>query len=207
MLVRYTDKLIPALSFPLVTFLFFTAGPVLRLLFGPKYNGTIPLFRILVFAFIIISINTLFAQSLIATAHEKEYLISIAIAALSNVGLNFIFIPVYGARGAAATTILAEFLGSIYCLWIFKKKVVDEPLLPHLWRPLLGCGVLAVYFLNTANILPVIPRVLIGIPIYAGAMHLLGFVTPGDLANLRSIHPFLARIIPVPTPHEGGSPR
>jgi len=41
MVVRQINKLIPALSFPIVVFSFFYAEPLLQLLFGTKYNNSI----------------------------------------------------------------------------------------------------------------------------------------------------------------------
>lgn len=193
MLVRNINKLIPAVSFPLVIFGVFTAGPILELLFGKRYAPAIPIFKMLIFTLPVIYSNTLNARGLWVAKREGEYFWSIFIAAATNVITNFYFIPRYGMPGAALTSIFAEFVGSIYCYWAFKKYVLNESIFPWFWKPALASGVVVVYFLNVPDSFHIIPRTIVGAVIYVFFLQIQDFINRNDIEVLRNLHPALKR--------------
>ena len=93
--------------------LIFLAGPLITTFYGEKYLDSIRLFQILVGAFILLTmINPL---NLVGHSLNKPQLFSLM--AGINLALNFfgnlIFIPRYGALGAAIVTLISRVLGSI----------------------------------------------------------------------------------------------
>lgn len=186
-LVKNINRLIPAIAFPLVIFGYFSAGPLLELLFGKRYAPAIPIFKILVFTLPVIYFNTLNAKGLLVAKKEGEYFWSIFIAAATNVITNFYFIPRYGMKGAALTSVFAEFLGSIYCYWAFKKYVINESGFPGFWKPALASGVLIVYFLSIPDSFHIIPKNILGVIIYSFTLYILGFIEEKDIILLKNL--------------------
>jgi len=191
--VSNVNKLIPAASLPILIFSIFSAGPLLDLLFGKRYSGSIPIFQLLIFTILIIYTNTIYAHGLIAADREHYYFWSLFIAASSNVALNFIFIPKYGMVGAACTSIFAEFAGAIYSYWAFNKYVVRAPLLQWFWKPALASGVLLVYFLNVPDTIHIIYRVIGGVIVYIFFLQIQGFLNKKEVEIIRNLHPWLRK--------------
>ena len=77
----------------------------------------------------VLSIATIFAIYgsfysncvLIVHNEEKKCLIATLISAGSNIGLNFILLPIFGMLGAAITTIFAEFVNCLMQLYFSRK--------------------------------------------------------------------------------------
>jgi PST family polysaccharide transporter len=74
---------------------------VIPLFFGSRFDGAIPLLRVLVLALVPWSIAKVYGQILIAAGSQRRDLYSTVLVTVLNVALNLTLIPVYGARGAA----------------------------------------------------------------------------------------------------------
>lgn len=84
------------------------AQPLVSVLFGPEYAGTIRPFVILTISVPFVFIGT--AQNLwnILEGRQLLALLRALIGSVLNVGLNFYLLPRYGAVGAAVTTVVAQ---------------------------------------------------------------------------------------------------
>ena len=80
----------------------------IELIYGSGYQDSIDILRIFVLAVPIFSINILTQWLLISANKEFSALLLTAIATILNIVLNFLFIPEYGAEGAAWTTLAAQ---------------------------------------------------------------------------------------------------
>jgi O-antigen/teichoic acid export membrane protein len=68
-----------------------------------------------------------------------------ATAAVVNLGLNLLVIPIYGAWGAIATTLGAEFVVLVLVLFArFWKGLTFPSMFTHFLPPLLCCSVVAI---------------------------------------------------------------
>ena len=93
-------------------------------------------------------------------------------AALLNLGLNLVFIPVFGIAGAAAATVIAYFLSLLVCAWLGRKYFP----LPLPWTDWLKAGaataVMAVVVMSLPAIgsawLMLLAQGLIGALVYIG---------------------------------------
>lgn len=67
------------------------------------------------------------------------------IAAVVNVVLNFVFIPLFHENGAAVTTVIAEFTVFGYCVFTFKgmKEIIDfKPIAKNILVGLVECAII-----------------------------------------------------------------
>ena len=78
----------------------------------------------LIFAGIpIIAAYNIFAAILRALGNSRSPLIAMTIAALINVGLDLLFVAVFGwgVAGAAVATVIAQGFSALYCLMVLRK--------------------------------------------------------------------------------------
>jgi O-antigen/teichoic acid export membrane protein len=85
-------------------------GPwIVGLLFGSAYSeGAHTIIRLLFTGLIFALPNYVMEQHAIATQQERWFAVSLTIAVLANVALNFVLIPIMGINGAALATVLTE---------------------------------------------------------------------------------------------------
>lgn len=118
-------KTIIVLLFPVTVGLFMTSTDVIHLVAGEKYLDA-------GLALAILSVATMFSMFaymftnciLIPLKKEKICLFSSIYSAIVNVGLNFIFIPVWGINAAAITTVVAEAIMCVVSVIYSRKEVV-----------------------------------------------------------------------------------
>jgi len=122
---QYLDKifqLVVMFVFPAAVGLCMISKWVVYLVGGTEYMEGVNSLRILTCSLIFALIASVFTNCiLIVNRLEKRCLISTITAAAVNVGLNLFLIPVFGAEGAAFTTVIAELL-NLSLQIIFAKK-------------------------------------------------------------------------------------
>jgi O-antigen/teichoic acid export membrane protein len=161
----YINKAINLLLFlmiPSAIFLFIYSEQIIYIFSGINYLEAVPMMRIL-------SINLLFSllngflayQILIPFKKESVVMISTLIGAVLNLSLNVIFIPRYGAIGAASTTLFAEISVFIFLFSFSNRKFQTKPIFYNVF-----------YFLFSA------------IPLIFYNFFLFEYLAYGDLINL-----------------------
>ena len=97
-----------AAALPLTLAMVFAARPLLTATAGDKYGAAAGALQILAFYPLLAFTNGLLWRVLIAT-HKEKVLLVVAVSILTlNVTLNLVFIPIYGYRAAAVTSIASE---------------------------------------------------------------------------------------------------
>jgi lipopolysaccharide exporter len=127
------------------------AAPLVRLAFGPEWEGAVPVLRVLGLAGIMtvfgqISLHLMSAYSLLG----RLTAVALAGAAL-RIGLLLLLIPTYGITGAAWAAAVATLFdqGAILGMAMRHLKVRFGAFVSHIVRPVLaacamGCGVAAI---------------------------------------------------------------
>lgn len=94
---------------------------IIEVLFPTAYRGDYTLIPILAFGSVFLAIRKIFANVLVY--HKKSFWISVSgyIPAGVNLGLNFIFIPLYGIYAAAWTTLFSLFLYAVIVFSMAQK--------------------------------------------------------------------------------------
>ncbi len=86
-------------------------GPyVLSLAFGDRYAAAIPLLSWLLASLPFILPNYVLTQALVALGRERAYAVATIVAAVVNIALNLLLIPLLAAKGAALATVATEAL-------------------------------------------------------------------------------------------------
>lgn len=99
------------------------ASDIINLIFGKEFYQSIILLQILMINTLFVYINTTYGNPLLAWDKERPYTFAIATGAISNIVLNFVFIPPYGALGAAIATVASEAIVFIGLSYLHYKSV------------------------------------------------------------------------------------
>jgi O-antigen/teichoic acid export membrane protein len=114
-----------------------TRQPLMKLVFGSQFGAASALLFVLAWAIPLDFVTSYIGNAYIAWGMEKSILVCTAIAAASNVVLNLLWIPAYGATAAAVNTLLTYliFLVSLGLAGRFAKELAREtPAVPELAR-------------------------------------------------------------------------
>jgi O-antigen/teichoic acid export membrane protein len=166
---------------PVAVGLFFLSEPVVLIIADAQYLGGIPALRWLC-ASLVLSIAGWFMTSciLIPAKEEKAILRITVIAALANIILNFVLIPLWGFTAAAITTVIAEGISCVLGLRKAGKLISVRSMISRstIISILAGSALVAAICLwtNTWTISPLgktLAAFGISIPVYAAAIRLL----------------------------------
>mgnify|MGYP001561549962 CR=1 FL=1 len=115
-------KLLFFISLPLSFVVSFFAEDIIVFVFGSKFYESGSILRILVWAMIPLYLYHLTGRTLEAIGEQKFVAKTIFFCVVGNILFNIIFIPFYGAKGAAITSVTTSaLLLSIHLVFINKK--------------------------------------------------------------------------------------
>ena len=146
---RIVLKYMVVLAIPFVISVFLFSAPIMHLIFGEKYNLSIPFVKLFSLFIFFRIIQTPFSLFYIAMHKHKQMVYFQAVVSSSNLILNLCLIPKYSAYGATVATVISEglllfglvFLGKRYLVWDLK----DVFLL--IYKPILsGCVSFALFY-------------------------------------------------------------
>lgn len=163
---EFKDMIIKSFNFvlltavPLCVYFILFAKDSIQLLSGEAFIGaTLPM-QVLMPTLVLIGLSNITGiQILVPEGKEKLLLISITAGAVLNLILNAVWIPYWGATGAAISTTLAEVLVLLVQIWFLRKRL--KPLwyqvsFRHLLvaiMPALGAGFAVFYLLPLSSFL------------------------------------------------------
>ncbi|MFH1776751.1 MAG: flippase [Candidatus Omnitrophota bacterium] len=187
-LLSVTQRLMIILALPLATGCIVLARPLMHILYGTKYDEGIGAFKILIFAVVIIYINTAYSRGLLAAKKEKWFAAGVTLPAFVSILSNFILIPRLGLQGAAIANVFSEASGFVV-MYVGFRKIMHVPFLSYISRPLfaslimfmfLHCG-LNLYHWNFFLLTGA------GIILYCAVLYLIRGVTKEDFTLIKKI--------------------
>ena len=151
------------------------------LFLGDDFINAVPVMEVLSPVIIVIALsNVSGVQYLLPANRTKQYTISVFAGALTNVVLNSIFIPDYGAVGAAVATLIAEIVVLLVQMFCIRRAIVFNNLFVSGSKYLISSAIMATIvvlikycYLNINIWLRLILEVNIGICTYAIMLFIL----------------------------------
>jgi len=153
-LISSSTKLLSIIGFPLGVGGTILAKPIMRFLYGERFDSGVIAFQILIWSVVIICLRCAYEHSFLACDKEKRYMFGVMSGALTNIGLNLILIPRFGLKGAAVATVISEFVFSLY-LFLYFRIVNRVKILGYYLKPLIASipmG-LIMYYMKNLNLL------------------------------------------------------
>ena len=118
----------------------YLAPKIISLVFGSQYLGGTLAFQLIMFFFLLNSIGIINYHLLITNNLERYSLKILGISAVTNILLNFIFVPWLGIIGAAITTIISEIIIFIISYKKIKTDIIKINYLSPIIKPLVASG-------------------------------------------------------------------
>lgn len=163
-----------ALSLPMMAGLMILAGPVTMIFCGEEYIDSIPILYLNAPVIVFISLtNVMGIQILYPKDKVNIVILSVTAGAVSNLILNFILIPPYGAYGAAISTLIAEFMVLIAQIIYGRKYYPFRTKALFNWHYILATLIMSiivypVVMIFEGNIFKLIFGIIAGILAYTG---------------------------------------
>lgn len=165
-------------------------APQIMSLWGPDFRQGAAVLRILAVAQIIATGVGCVGQMLQLSDHQDFVFALSTSMAFINVGLNYVFINLYGAAGAAIATGLIKIIGNVIETVGVYYFIGIHPFRWSLLSPIVAAILAALFAWGTFVILPPPFEGAVGIPVtlivYAGALFTVG-LTPTDRSIVESL--------------------
>jgi O-antigen/teichoic acid export membrane protein len=113
---RKVSKWIFFVSFPVFLIMFFFSEHIINIIFGQNYITGATALSILVFGYLIHSFTHTAGNILSMKKKTKHIFMITFIFGISNILLNYFFIPIWGINGAAIATTTSYVIGSFFYL-------------------------------------------------------------------------------------------
>jgi len=111
------------ISLLLIIFINIFIDPLVKILLGPKYISSIPILKFLVWTILFLFPLVLLDNIIFVFNRQWLNFYLTAGAALFNLILNIIFVPIYGVNGAIVSTLIAQFLNFLISYYIVEKII------------------------------------------------------------------------------------
>lgn len=182
-----------AFSIPGVVGLSILAKPTIKILSSPEFLSSADILSIISVGVFFFGIFLLFTTLLSVLKKVKLISLMWIFMAILNVGLNFLWIPLFGITGAAYSTSISFLLGALiivlysrnYFKIIFKKEWLAKIIIASV---LMGA---VVNLIKVGSMIYLISAVLAGILIYGTILFLLKFYDKSELIMLKKLFPNL----------------
>jgi O-antigen/teichoic acid export membrane protein len=178
-------KVLIVLALPIAVGTTLLAYPIVGLLAGPAYlPDSAQALQVLIWFLPFSFVNGLTQYVLIALNRQRWITICFFGAAMANVALNLLAIPRYGFLGAAAVTVVSEWVLLAPFWMAIRKDLPAIPLLGLAWRPTLAAAVMGGVVTLVRDVNPWL-AVPIGAAVYGVGLLASGALRREELTALR----------------------
>lgn len=178
--VKISFDIVSCISFPLVTGLILVSYPFSNLFFGSNFQGIYIVLSLLSIELIFMGWSSIIGQQyMVATQQTKKLTISIIFSLIICLFLSIIFVPYFGAAGAAIVSVLGEFIISFVQIIMIRKKIPINYLFNEIWKYILASIIMYIicklssYFITGTDVFKIIILVFIGCTTYVISIILL----------------------------------
>ena len=174
-----TFKVLLLLGLPIGLGTTMVSDKIIFLVYGYKFSNSIIILQILIWASVIIFLNSLLGFVLYSVGKQKQATITTFLKIIANVSLNLILIPKYSYIGAALATVGTELIGLIVYFYIVSKNVFRLKIMLMIYKPLIASVIMAIS-IGVYNHFNLAFLILGGSLIYGSILILLRTFTPED---------------------------
>jgi O-antigen/teichoic acid export membrane protein len=178
-------KLLLFLGIPITVGGYLLATPLIVLFSSNKYTASGPLFSILSLSVVPFFISNIYI--IVLTVKKPKFLNILYFSLfILNVVLNFVFIPIWGANGAAWATVLCEVVGLVWgmtLIWKYLGKSPETIISKPIFTSLAAAGLMGVgiYFD------PRLYWLVLGPAVYGLGLYFFRALEPEDWRSLKVI--------------------
>lgn len=157
------------------------AAPIINFLYGNSYQGSIELFRFLIWIGPLIMLNGIYAQGLLSSGNQKGFMKTVMVQTTVSVLLNVFLIPKFGLIGAAIAWLSAECVG-LFLYKFYYNHVIRLSIIRFIVKPALA-GIIVCTVLVGANYFDfnVLIKISLGLVLYGMSLWAIGGIASNDI--------------------------
>ena len=126
--IRSLYLIILVLSLPVILTFSIFSNKIILLIYGIRFANAADILWMCALTSLCSVLGTLSYRVILLHSGYHFFSVKMAVIALLNIGLNYFFIPLYGIKGAALSTLTAEMVSLICLNALFKNGLVTYPL-------------------------------------------------------------------------------
>lgn len=175
-----------ALALPIVVGGMLLSKPIINVIYGYEFIGSVGVFNILLLTMIPIFPGTIISAILLAKDKQKIFIKSTMFGAIVNIAFDFLLIPYYGIEGSAIATVCAQVIAN-YILFVEIKKEIDLNIIKKLKKVFAGILTMSlIIFVLKIYSVPLIIIFLCAVFIYFTTLIILKEKIITEIINVRS---------------------
>ncbi len=183
---NFTIKILTIIGVPISAGTFILAPQIINLVFGPEYENSVIVLRIISVGISFGFIRDPFGYGLAAVGKVKILMWLNVFSLIVNVVLNSFMIPLYGHIGAAITSVFCILFGLGQGYYFLNRDIKNLRLFHNYLKPVIAASVMSgvVYLLGEYNIFAVI---FVGAVVYTLAIFMLKTFNSSELLVLKKL--------------------
>lgn len=180
-------KYLLAIALPLAVGGFAAADPIINLFYGPGFEESVVVFRVMAWHTVLAFVNNVFWRILLARDEQHLALQVQVISGVLRVGLSFVLAPWLGALGAAWALMIGYTVYTLLHVYYIQRGGAQIPFIRLSWRLALAAAIMGVFTMTFVQQLNLFILVFLAALIYAGFVFVLRAFSQEDLALFRQI--------------------
>lgn len=171
-MINKTTMFVLLLAFPMMFGVIVTANRFIPIFLGAGYAPCVELLCIFSILIVVVGLdNTIGKQCLVATGRQRKFNLGVIAGACVNFVSNLVLIPIWGAKGAAIASVLAECI-ILFLFVIYSRDILDLLLLLKatirygLNGGLMGIACWSVGLLLPNSFIGLLVQVIVGVLVY-----------------------------------------
>jgi O-antigen/teichoic acid export membrane protein len=132
-------------AMPMVVGIIVLAQPIMLLIFGPKFLPAVPVLQMLIVSLLFFFLSEPCNRVMLVKDRQRMTLGFLFVGASTNVVLNLILIPKFGAVGAATARVCSASLYFALNYGYVSRNLVRNGSLTSLIRPAIASAIMAMY--------------------------------------------------------------
>jgi O-antigen/teichoic acid export membrane protein len=188
-------RLVGAFGVPLMVASILLAPEIVRMIYGPRFDGASAALRLLALVIPIRMLGHTLGTALTAVDRQTQRMWAVAAAAVTNIALNLYAIPRWSYLGAASVTLITEAGLFLTYAALLRRAAGRARTVSALTLPAAASLPMALALMMT-NGAPLVARVGLGALVYAGAALLTAVAVAPDRARLRPRSVLVAYVRP-----------
>jgi O-antigen/teichoic acid export membrane protein len=179
-------KLLLILILPIAVAMTVISDKFTIIIFGMEFIQSAIVLRILIWACLLMFLNTLLSYLIIAIGKQHFNIISFGISALASVILNVLLIPSYSYVGTSLALVGSQIIIFIFSFSFVSSQLFRLSLYKIIIKPLLSSLILGglLWYINCLNLFLLIP---IGMIFYFGILILFRTFSREDILRIKSL--------------------
>lgn len=177
-------KLLMTLFIPLAVVTTALADEIIPLLYGPGYDESVFVLRILVWMLVLFAANAVLFRTMLASDNERITMRIAGINMVSSVALNLILIPRWGAPGVAVASLCTSLVAILQNYTYIARRLFKLDWFRLVAKQVLA-GALCGAVLLALRSLPLLVVLPLGLAVYAGLVVVLRVFTQEELSSVR----------------------